>query len=262
MDFKRPLAVVTPTLDGDVLAVLAGAQAAFTGREVHRMIGHSSDVGVRKALHRLSRQGVVLVEPAGRAYLYRLNREHLAAPHIEGLADLRRELFARLRKRIDDWPLPVVYAAVFGTVSTEGATADSDLDLFLVRPRHLPVDHHEWRDQVDALSQAASAWTGNDARVLEYGEDELTNAATEPVLRDIRREARHSPEPGGPDAASERAMTARTRPCDATLKQGRMAKARQFLAAAEEIRRLAGSRWHSTCVGFRGVARVDGPIVP
>lgn len=99
MDLKHPFAVVTPTVDGDVLAVLAGAEAAFTGREVHRLVGQYSEAGVRKVLGRLVEQGIVLVERAGPSYLYRLNRDHLAAPQIIALAGLRAELLGRLRAR-------------------------------------------------------------------------------------------------------------------------------------------------------------------
>lgn len=155
------------------------------------MAGVGSEMGVRKVLERLGRQGVVISEPAGRARLYRLNRNHLAAPYIEGLATLHRELFTRLRERIGDWLVPAVYAAVFGSVSIGRATADSDLDLFIVRAADITADNPKWREQIDALTQDATAWTGNDARVLEYGEDELAHIdpATEPVLADIRRDA-------------------------------------------------------------------------
>ena len=39
MDLARPLAVVSPTVDADVLAHLAGAEAEFTGRQVHQVAG-------------------------------------------------------------------------------------------------------------------------------------------------------------------------------------------------------------------------------
>ena len=42
MDFRRPLHVVTPTLDGDVFAALSGGEIEVSGRELHRLVGHSS----------------------------------------------------------------------------------------------------------------------------------------------------------------------------------------------------------------------------
>ena len=93
MDFAHPLRVVTPTLVGDVLAVLARSDEEFSGRRIHRLLGHSSEPGVRKAAERLVDQSIVLRRQAWRANLYRLNRSHLAAPHIEALATLRLYLF-------------------------------------------------------------------------------------------------------------------------------------------------------------------------
>ena len=52
MDLSRPMRVVTPTLDGDVLVVLAGTDAPLTGRQVHTVLGRASETGVRMALER------------------------------------------------------------------------------------------------------------------------------------------------------------------------------------------------------------------
>jgi hypothetical protein len=50
----------------------------------------------------------------------------------------------------------------------------------MIRPRGIDADAEVWREQVMALQEAVSGWTGNDARVLEYGEEEL--GLDEPVL--------------------------------------------------------------------------------
>jgi predicted nucleotidyltransferase len=188
MDASRPLSVVTPTLDGDVLAALARADGAFSGRQVHRLVGRASEEGVRKALERLRRQGIVTAQQAGSARLYQLNRAHLAAPHIEGLARLREELTERLGAKLASWNPPPVYAAIFGSFARHAATPDSDLDLFLVRARDVDEDDPAWRQMVDQLTAAATAWTGNDARVLEYGEHELREVVDrDPILDEIGR---------------------------------------------------------------------------
>jgi predicted nucleotidyltransferase len=173
VDLSRPLSVVTPTLDGDVLAVLAGAERAFSARQVHRLVGRASEQGVRKALARLERQGIVIAEPAGAARLHRLNRAHLAAPHIEALAGLRESLVTGLRALVDAWTLAPAYAAVFGSFARRQAGPESDLDLFVVRPQEIDEDDPRWRQQIEALTAIATAWTGNDARVLEYGVQEV-----------------------------------------------------------------------------------------
>lgn len=189
MDFRQPLHVIAPTLDGDVLLVLAGADAEFTGREVHRLVGHSSEQGVRKTLERLVAQGVVLRRSAPPAHLYRLNREHVAAPWIEGLAGLRGQLIERLREAIRGWRVRPVAAVLFGSAARGEGAPESDLDILLVRPAGQELDSEPWSEQVTALQAAATAWTGNDTRVLDYSEEELHELQQpEPVLLEAVRD--------------------------------------------------------------------------
>lgn len=190
MDFSRPLQTVTPTLDGDVLAVLARVEEDLSGRQVHRLVGHSSEHGVRKALDRLAGQGIVQSRRAGQARLYRLNREHLAAPYVERLAFLTDELVTRLREATAHWEIKPVAALLFGSVAQGRARPQSDLDLLVVRPTGCDEDAPVWRDQVAELQRSATAWTGNDARVLEYGEEELEQGLgrREPVLAGALRD--------------------------------------------------------------------------
>jgi predicted nucleotidyltransferase len=185
MDYRRPFLTVTPTLDGDVLAALARGEVELSGRELARHVGHGSTEGIRRAADRLVVQGAVLRRAAGGAHLYRLNRDHLAAPHIEGLANLRGELIDRLRSALTDWSEPPKLVMLFGSVARGEATSASDLDLLVVRPRAVDADDEEWRTQLLELERSATAWTGNDTRVVEFGEDELAGIAEEPLLRDV-----------------------------------------------------------------------------
>jgi predicted nucleotidyltransferase len=184
MDFRHPLRVVTPTLDGDVLALLAGAEEEFNGRRLHRLLGHGSEPGVRKAAERLVDQGIVLRREVGRAKTYRLNRQHIAAAHIEGLAALRMELVARLRAALDSWEEPPLAGILFGSVARGEASAHSDLDLLLVRRQAVDEDSPSWQAQLGDLQREATGWTGNDARILEYGEEELADPAVRSVIDD------------------------------------------------------------------------------
>jgi predicted nucleotidyltransferase len=187
MDFARPLAVVTPTLEADVLGVLASGTAPLTGREIQRR-ANASQEGVRRTLDRLTRQGTVLRDRAGNAHLYRLNRTHLAAPYIEALANLRLELLDRLRAAIAAWEVPPIVAVLFGSAARGEAGTESDLDILVVGPGE-PVDSHaEWRAQLDALEADTFAWTGNDARVIEYGEGELVRRRADPFLDTVALE--------------------------------------------------------------------------
>ena len=190
MDLARPFGVITPTVDGDVLAVLAGADAAFTGRQVHRLVGRHSESGVRKALHRLVSQGTVTADRVGQADVYALNRGHLAAPYVVGLAALRSELLSRMADDMRSWRVHPTFAALFGSVARGDMTEESDIDLFVVRPDTVDIDDGEWRAQLDGLSQRVHRWTGNDARVFELGEEEVRTGLEQRarVLRDVRAE--------------------------------------------------------------------------
>lgn len=185
MDHRRPFLLVTPTLDGDVLAVLARGEVELSGGELARHVGHGSTEGIRRAADRLVGQGAVLRRAAGGAHLYRLNREHLAAPYIEGLASLRGELIDRFRSALVGWSQPPIVAMLFGSVARAEATSESDLDLLVVRPSAVDADDEVWRTQLHELERSATAWTGNDSRVVEYAEDELAGVTGEPLLQDV-----------------------------------------------------------------------------
>lgn len=186
MELNRPLATVTPTLDGDVLAVLAQHEEAFTTGQLHRVLDRHSAEGIRKVLLRLTRQGVVLSHRVGNAYSYQLNRQHLAAGPIVELARLPQTLLKRLEDRLEIWAFPPTYAAVFGSAARGAMTEYSDLDLLLVRADDTPIDI--WEEQVGDLVADVSRWTGNDTRPLEYTVSELTAARDELVLRDVLNE--------------------------------------------------------------------------
>jgi predicted nucleotidyltransferase len=183
VELNRPFATVTPTLDGDVLAVLATHDATFTTGQIHRILNRFSEEGIRKVLTRLARQGVVRAERVGNTYAYRLNTAHLAAEPIVALAKVFNRFLARLDDQLKAWDHPAAYAAIFGSAARGTMTADSDVDLFLVRHDDTPLS--EWELQVGELAAAITAWTGNDARVVEYTEADLRAARTEPMVRDV-----------------------------------------------------------------------------
>jgi predicted nucleotidyltransferase len=183
MDFRHPLSIITPTLDGDVLAVLAGAEEEFTGRRIHRLLGHGSEHGVRKAADRLVDQGIVVRRQAGQAKLYGLNRDHLAASCIESLASLRAELIRRLRERVAAWRPPPHTVIIFGSVARAEARVESDLDLLVVRPAQIDEDEPRWQQQLADLERDATAWTGNEARIIEYGASDVADVEVRKLVK-------------------------------------------------------------------------------
>ena len=191
MNLSRPYAVVSPTLDGAVLAALAGTTRPLTGREVARLAGRRNHSGALDVLNRLTEQGIVSRQEAGSALLYTLNREHLAAPAVESLMNLRLELIRRLEEVIAGWrPVPV-HASVFGSAARGDGDSASDVDLFLVRPDGVHAEDSLWRDQVNRLSELVKLWTGNRASIAEVGLDELPRLTTEPppIIAELRADA-------------------------------------------------------------------------
>jgi hypothetical protein len=184
MELGRPLATITPTLDGDVLAVLAKSDVTFTTGQLHRILTRNSEEGIRKVLIRLVKQGVVHSGKVGNAFTYRLNRDHLAAEYIIGLAGLQNTLLKRIEDRLESWILPPMYAAVFGSAARGLMTADSDLDLLLIQPDG--ADDALWETQVNDLTAEVTRWTGNDTQPLEFTASELAGRGRdEPVLRAV-----------------------------------------------------------------------------
>ena len=180
MDLSFPLATIAPTLDAGVLQVLAATTAGCTAAEVHRRLGHGSDEGVRKVLARLLTQGVALVETPARHSVYRLNREHVAARHIEALTRVRDEIVANIRSEVASWEVGPSHAGLFGSFARGEAGSDSDIDVLLVRPDSpAELDEDDWLLQLDRLDRRVRAWTGNAAQIVD-----LTPATLGQMARD------------------------------------------------------------------------------
>ena len=117
MDLSLPFTAALSRTDGLVLSVLAGTTRPLGGREVARLAGLSQN-GAWKARRRLVDQGVVIEQPAGgRAMLYTLNRDHLAAEPIITLTRLRSILIERLREHLSAWEVQPIHASMFGSAA-------------------------------------------------------------------------------------------------------------------------------------------------
>lgn len=109
------------------------------------------------------------------------------------LASVRTVFLERLHATLGEWAQPPVFAALFGSASRGDMRPDSDIDIFLVRPDGLDAEHEaDWHRNTDRLQQDTTAWTGNDARVLEMSSAEVRSglAADDPLLGAVRTEGR------------------------------------------------------------------------
>lgn len=191
MDLGAPHTVLCPTLDSSVLATLARTTHPLTGREVARLVGRSSHRGVLDVLNRLTDQGLVDREEAGRAFLFVLNRDHLAAPAVDVLARLSTELLSRLTTAFGNWKPQPMHASLFGSAARGDGDLQSDVDLLLVRPHGVRDDDASWIEQRDALALRVRRWTGNHAGIAEVTLKELRALAERraAIVAELRSDA-------------------------------------------------------------------------
>lgn len=191
MDVSRPYGVISHPLDSAVLVVLAGTTRPLTGHEVARLAPQGTQQGIWKALNRLVDQGLVEREEAGSSALYKLNRDHLAAPAVEILAAIRTELVDRLRREIQDWKRPPVHVSIFGSTARRDGDTESDIDLFVVRPDEVDDEDPAWLGQLDELADRIHRWTGNRASISQLSEKEVKRLSHErpPVVNELRSDA-------------------------------------------------------------------------
>jgi len=193
MDMGDPTRSITPTLDGPVLAALACSGRPLTVGEVAAETVRGSEIGVRRCLARLVTQGLVQATEMGRNRVHELNREHVAAPIATTMADLRIELWRRMRKELSGWKPKPLYACVFGSAARGDGDAGSDVDLLLVHPPFpgeakpprkanvidavaafmtapmpaSPAEATRWPRHVDKLRANVLLWSGNPLQVVD-----------------------------------------------------------------------------------------------
>jgi predicted nucleotidyltransferase len=145
---------------------------------VHRLAGTGSLSGVRKVLLRLVATGLVDEVPGG----YLLNRDHVAAPGVEQLAGLRREVLRRLLDYASGLERPPALVGVFGSFARGDGDADSDIDVLLVVD--VAVDSDDVNEAAADLSTTVQRWTGNECHVVTVTLDDLDRMrrAAEPIL--------------------------------------------------------------------------------
>jgi hypothetical protein len=222
VDLSDPTRALTPTLDGPVLSVLAKAGHPLTVGEIAQQAARGSEIGIRRSVARLVEQGLVTATQMGRNLVHELNRDHVAAPAAALLADLRLELWKRLRDTLSGWAEKPVHAAVFGSAARADGGPDSDIDLLLVHQPFpgdetpqvatpgwvtflgalaaavtgtsasysFPVpDTKAWHASVDALHRSVQRWTGNPLHAVELSTWQWFKLPTsDPALYDdIRR---------------------------------------------------------------------------
>ena len=106
-----------------------------------------------------------------RAYLFTLNREHLATPAVELLMGMRAELLRRIRGTFDSWEIAPAHVSMFGSAARGDGGTGSDIDLLVIRLGDVADDNATWRAQLADLKDRIQRWTGNHAQIVELADE-------------------------------------------------------------------------------------------
>jgi predicted nucleotidyltransferase len=167
VDVSHPIHVVVPTLDGDVLEVMAKTTRPLTGLEIAGLAGRGSPSGIRLALARLTEQGILHAEQRAQAVFYTANRAHLAWPAVESMVTLGSVLFNRVRDELQEWSAKPLHASIFGSMARGDGDHKSDIDILLIRPDETDEEQPNWAGQVDRLRAQVRSWTGSNCQVFQ-----------------------------------------------------------------------------------------------
>ena len=179
MDLSIPISSVIPSAHGPVLAALVRAGAPLSGRQVAALVGgRVSRSRVNAVLAELAASGLVLRRSHPPAVLYELNRQHVAADHVAGLADLRALLLSRIRDELQTWVLPADAVWMFGSCARGEGSVDSDIDLLIIRPLSIDKDDGIWHSQLTRLAEDVQLWAGNACNILELSRSEMAEVVS------------------------------------------------------------------------------------
>lgn len=200
MDLAFPLRSLVPTMESEVLGVLAGTQAEMSIAQITAVASRGSRQGLTLALGRLVEHGLVTASPANRGSMYSLNRDHVLADAWLAAIKARGVFLDRFRDAVQSLSPQPLHVSIFGSFARREGGPDSDIDVLFVLPRGRAVDD-EWEAQVRDLGARVFAWTGNRMEHIAYTEDELLDVVKKKaaIVESWRTEALTV---HGPDAAS------------------------------------------------------------
>jgi len=198
MDLSDPISVIIPSLEGQVLRVLAHTTTPLSGSRIAELVTTGSNPGIRTALGRLVHQGTVLARRSGPSILYTANRDHLTWPTIEHAVQSADTVLDTLQERIADLARKHLRQpgaerttlALFGSVARATSTLDSDIAIVAVFPDN--IDAHTIEQFVDAVTEGVERWTGNSCNVYDVTRARLAQmiAASDPMIASWAADAR------------------------------------------------------------------------
>ncbi len=173
VNLGHPLSSLITTLSGQVLEVLVNTSYPLSGRHVMRLLRReASQQGVQNALDELAAHGLVARVSAGGSILNTLNRDHILAPYIIGIVNLRNELIDRIATIVSEEAPQVRRAILFGSLARGSADEESDIDIALVWP-----DEESLESTEENIAIRVDSLTGNACNLLHYTAGEFGTLA-------------------------------------------------------------------------------------
>ena len=191
MDWQNPLRSIAPTVDADVLQVLARTHEPVTGNRLAQLAGRSY-AQVHAVVGRLVDHGIVDVQQVGRTYAYSLNRNHSLANGITATVAAPEDVESSIRDDVYKWSLQPVSVAIFGSAARRTATHQSDVDLLIIRDDNVDEDDPVWSGQLGTLAHMVEMMSGNRVQIVDLRESELNEAAADqqPLIASLQHDAR------------------------------------------------------------------------
>ncbi|MGH7857029.1 MAG: helix-turn-helix domain-containing protein [Candidatus Binatia bacterium] len=180
MDLSKPISSLIPGATGKALEVLAASRGELSLRTLASLADVSPSQASR-VLARLVELGIVSRRDVPPVSLFRLNREHLAAPALEDLRRSAEALPGRIGELSTAISPPPVTVTLFGSAAESRATASSDIDVLVVRSEDVDPADASWSTSLADFMESVERLTGNTVNVLEVGEGELPELLSSPA---------------------------------------------------------------------------------
>jgi hypothetical protein len=189
VDFVRPVQAVIPGAQGRILAVLAETSAELNLRSIARLSGVSL-AHTSRVMPVLVELGVVVRREAPPSALFRFVPDNIASRAITSLTHAHPAVLADMGSTAARLEPPPVSLVVFGSFARGEADSGSDIDLLVVRPRHLEEEDPAWRHGLDDWAGQVARLAGNRTELLEVGEAALPRLLQrrKPLWVDIQRD--------------------------------------------------------------------------
>jgi DNA-binding transcriptional ArsR family regulator len=188
MDYVHPISAVVPGAQGRILDVLVETTAELSVRMIARLSGVSAAQASR-VLPDLVDLGIVERREVPPSSQFRLVRSNVAAQALIALSRSRESVLDQIGIAAAALPAPPLSVIVFGSFARGEATADSDLDIVVVRPDDLDEDE-AWTASIDGWRDHVRAVAGNPVEILEVSRTEVgTKLGSRSTLwRDVARD--------------------------------------------------------------------------